>query len=130
MRVTKEDTHRFPPSINCTYGLIYVLQRLHLAMTVSLTTGTASSPSFKLRYGVNIIASGIFDFANNDEVVGITFNVQRWYDGSAFALRDGDKQEFGGNLISGGGRCNSRGSGGDVRRFVVCNEKAFWPEIF
>lgn len=122
-------THRFPPSMNWTYGLIYVLQRLHLAITVSPTTGTASSPSFKLRYGAKTSANGILDLANNDAVVGIAFNVQRWYEGSEFALGEGDKHELGGSRISGGGRCSSRGSGGDVRRFVVCNENAFCPAI-
>lgn len=51
-------------------------------------------------------------------MVGIALMVERWYDGCAFALGEGDKHTLGGSLIGGGGICSSRGSGGDVSRFV------------
>lgn len=77
--------HRLPPSMKVTKGLMYVRQRLHRAITVSVTTGTSASPGFKERYGVMTKASGIFDFLSRASVVGITFRVERWYDGSALA---------------------------------------------
>lgn len=78
-------THRFPPSINCTKGLIYALHLLHLAIIVSATTGTMDSPSFRLLYGVITKPSGILDLPSKLAVVGIAFKVQRSTPGSALA---------------------------------------------
>ena len=47
---------------------------------------------------------GILDLLRSEFEVGITFKVQRWYEVSAFANGELDKQEFGGSRISGGGR--------------------------
>jgi len=98
---------------------MYVLHLLHLAMTVSVTRGTGSSPSFNVLYGVMTSASGTLALPNSELVVGIALRVHRLYDGSAFAAGDGEMHELGGRRISGGGRWRSRGSGGDVRRLVV-----------
>jgi hypothetical protein len=88
-------------------------------MIVSVTSGTADSPSFNDRYGVMTRPSGILDLFRRLDVVGIALRVHRRYDGSAFAAGLGDKQAFGGRRISGGGRDSSRGSGGDVKRLIV-----------
>jgi hypothetical protein len=52
-------------------------------------------------------------------VVGMALTVERWYDGSALENGEVVNVAFGGRIISGGGWCNSRGSGGDVSRLVV-----------
>lgn len=96
-------------------------------MTVSVTSGTCSSPSFRVRQGVTTNPSGIFVFPSKDEVVGIALRVERWYEKCALACGEGDRDAFGGSLISGGGRSSSRGSGGDVSRFVVYNDTGFCP---
>jgi hypothetical protein len=44
-------------------------------MTVSVITGTVSSPSFNERYGVRTSAKGSLDLVNSDEVVGMAFKV-------------------------------------------------------
>jgi hypothetical protein len=56
---------------------MYVLHLLHLAMTVSETTGTGSSPSPKDLYGVITNPSGIFDLPNKELEFGIVFRVHR-----------------------------------------------------
>ena len=66
-------------------------------------------------------------FLSSEFEVGMALTVQRWYDASAFASGDGETHELGGRQISGGGRCSSRGSGGDVKRLVVYNRKPFCP---
>ena len=108
---------------------MYVLHRRHRAMIVSVTTGTADSPSSNVRYGVMINPSGILDLFKRLDVVGIALSVHRRYEGSAFALGEGDTQGFGGRRISGGGRDSSRGSGGDVRRLILFSWYGFWPPI-
>lgn len=52
-------------------------------------------------------------------MVGIELMVERWYDESALENGEVVKAAFGGSMTSGGGSCNSRGSGGDVSRLVV-----------
>ena len=45
--------------------------------------------------------------------------VERWYDGLALENGEVVRVAFGGRITSGGGCCNSCGSGGEVSRFVV-----------
>lgn len=52
-------------------------------------------------------------------MVGIALMVERWYDGSALENGEVVKVAFGGRITSGGGWCNSCGSGGDVSKLVV-----------
>jgi hypothetical protein len=60
--------HLFPPSMKVTNGLMYARHRLHLAITLSSTTGTGSSPSLSLydRYGAMTSARGSFDLLSRD----------------------------------------------------------------
>ena len=58
-------------------------------------------------------------FFKSEFDVGIAFTVQRWYEASALANGDGETHELGGKQISGGGRYNSRGSGGEVSLSVT-----------
>ena len=83
---------------------MYVLHLLQRAMTVSVTSGTGSSPSFSVRYGVMTRPRGILDLLRSELDVGIAFSVQRWYDASALANGELDREEFGGRTMSGGGR--------------------------
>ena len=83
---------------------MYVLHLLHRAMTVSVTSGTGSSPSFSERYGVMTRPRGILDLLSRELEVGIALRVHRWYDEWAFAKGELDTEELGGRIISGGGR--------------------------
>ena len=47
---------------------------------------------------------GILDLLRSELEVGIAFSVQRWYDESALANGELDREEFGGRTMSGGGR--------------------------
>jgi hypothetical protein len=92
---------------------------------VSVTTGTGSSPSLTERYGVMTRPSGIFDLPTMELELGIALAVHRWYEWCAFAKGEFVKQEPGGSRIGGGGNSRSRGSGGEVSKFVVYIWKGF-----
>ena len=64
-------------------------------------------------------ARGSFALLRSAWVVGIALMVERWYDGSALENGEVVKVAFGGRITSGGGWCNSCGSGGDVSKLVV-----------
>lgn len=119
-REEEKETHRCPPSRNVTYGLIYILHLLHLPITISLITGTSSSPSFTLLYGVITSANGSLLLFNNELLVGIAFSVHLWYEKWAFVCGVGGRTvEEGGRLMGGGGRRREEGSGGVDWRFRV-----------
>lgn len=92
-------------------------------MMVSLVTGTCSSESCKAVYGLTTRAKGNLDFFNKDEVVGITFNVERKYSWEAFAVSEpGTIVLVGGMIKGGGGNDNSLiGGGNKVIKSVVYN---------
>ena len=69
----------------------------------------------------------MFAFFRSELEVGNALSVQRWYDGSEFAVGDGETHEPGGKQISGGARDNSRGSGGEVSKLAVYRRNPFCP---
>lgn len=73
---------------------MYVLHRLHRAITVSVARGTGGSPSFKERYGVMTSPKGILALFSNEDVVGTALMVQREYDASALEVGEGPRAAF------------------------------------
>lgn len=57
---------------------MYVRHLLHRAITVSVTSGTGSSPSLTVRYGVITSPRGILDFWRRECEVGMVLSVHRW----------------------------------------------------
>ena len=84
-------------SRNVTYGLMYVRHLLHLAMTWSVTTGTAcssSSSAFTLRYGVTTSASGILHFLNRPSFAGTAPSVLRCHEKCELILGECEKEAY------------------------------------
>ena len=50
-----------------------------------------------------------------------------WYNGSAFAKGELDKDELGGKMMSEGSWWSSSGLGGAVSKFVVTRRSPLWP---
>jgi len=67
-----------------TNGLMYVRHLLHLAMTVSETTGTGFSSSLRVMYGRIVKAKGSLVFLRSELLCGIHPSVERMYSGGQF----------------------------------------------
>ena len=63
--------------------------------------------------------NGIFDLPTIELELGMALTVLRWYEKCAFARGELVKQEPAGIRMGGGGISRSRGSGGEVSKFVV-----------
>lgn len=73
---------------------MYARQRLQRLMTWSWTTGTGSSESCRLAYGLIISANGNLLFLRSEWLVGMVFNVHRKYLLDSLAISEGVAAAF------------------------------------
>ena len=73
---------------------MYDLQRRHLEITVSETSGTGAVASWRDVYGWMMSANGSRDFLRSEPLVGTAFIVERMNIGGQLAVSDGVTDDF------------------------------------